>query len=383
MNALGYADASSSIVSAGDDKVMRIWSMQTRTLSRVIKLSSGFAMVLAVTSDCGYVAFAGEDTNINLLKVLENEEQIMRPLIGHSSYVSMAKIGSNDRTMVSASRDNTIRVWDILKRKQLACFSGHVDRITCVVITWDCCRVISAGLDKGFRIWNIKDQKEELAINAHTNWVPATAINRLGNTIATASADKSIKLWGLQKKRNICSLLGHTGEVQLIGNRFGSRLISVGSEDAVIIWDTLKKTVKNRFQIPSKEISEIILIEDKKMFVTREDKKIITVWSFHNNIAEKLKVWDFRDKESVWPNMSIHAGRSLITALNASAFFVVADRDKIIGFWKINQKTWSQSMVNTKESTERIAVCKGWKFVVSSSLSLLKVSVWKINRPEQ
>ena len=381
VNALAYADLSENILSAGEDKTIRVWSMKTRSQVRVIDLSSNFVLTIAVTSECRYVAFAGEDVNINLWEPTE-ETQGMKTLRGHSSYITTAKMGSNDRTMVSAGRDKTIRVWDIVEGTQVGCFTGHVDTINCVEITWDCRKIISAGLDRNLKIWNIENGNEEIGMDCHTDWVISVAINRHRNVIATGSLDKSIKLWRLNQKRSISSLLGHKGEVKLIGKNFENNLISVGTESAVIIWDITRKSIKNKFEIPSQEIEEAILIDNEDTFVTRESNQKVTVWTFHDNIIEKLTVCNFQEPvKGKKLGVIMPTARFLTSAVNICAFFG-ADKNTLIGFWKITTDEWKQSAVSTEEDIREYAVCKNCRVMVSSSKSLMKVSVWKIKRPE-
>ena len=59
---------------------------------------------------------------------------------------------------MSGSKDNTVKIWDIQKKKS-ATFTVHMNWITKALI-WDEESAITASCDKSIRLWNIKPSEE-------------------------------------------------------------------------------------------------------------------------------------------------------------------------------------------------------------------------------
>jgi WD40 repeat protein len=65
-----------------------------------------------------------------------------------------------DGRVVSASRDATLRVWDLHTGSELQRLEGHTDSVEAAVVTGDG-RVISASEDRTLRVWDVDTGNEE------------------------------------------------------------------------------------------------------------------------------------------------------------------------------------------------------------------------------
>jgi WD40 repeat protein len=57
---------------------------------------------------------------------------------------------------VSASGDNTLKVWDIESGQELRTLSGHSDPVNAVVVTADGRRAVSASADHTLKVWDLE-----------------------------------------------------------------------------------------------------------------------------------------------------------------------------------------------------------------------------------
>src|SRR6478672_13551531 len=63
--------------------------------------------------------------------------QLLRTLRGHTDWVNCVAISPDGQTLVSGSRDNTIKIWNLASGKVLATLRGHSEAIYSLAISPD------------------------------------------------------------------------------------------------------------------------------------------------------------------------------------------------------------------------------------------------------
>ncbi|MBV8282723.1 MAG: hypothetical protein JO347_11790, partial [Candidatus Eremiobacteraeota bacterium] len=76
---------------------------------------------------------------------------LIRTLEGHHHVIDVA-ITPDGRQAVSASRDNTLKIWDLEHGDELRTLQGHSDTVNSVAISPDGQRIVSASSDKTLKI---------------------------------------------------------------------------------------------------------------------------------------------------------------------------------------------------------------------------------------
>jgi WD40 repeat protein len=80
---------------------------------------------------------------------------IIHILKGHQHDVTSLAFSPDEKQLVSSSRDNTIRVWDVVTGECLKILEGHTHFVEQVVVTVSGSRIISVSADNTIKVWDV------------------------------------------------------------------------------------------------------------------------------------------------------------------------------------------------------------------------------------
>lgn len=113
-------------------------------------------------------------------------------LNGHTSTVRNIKF-VNATTVVSGSRDCTLRVWNVETGDCEKVLEGHEKTIRGMAVHGEV--VVSGSYDNDARIWIWRTGECSRVLKGHTSKIYAVVVD--GTTIATGSMDTDIRVWDL------------------------------------------------------------------------------------------------------------------------------------------------------------------------------------------
>ncbi|OMJ76782.1 hypothetical protein SteCoe_23799 [Stentor coeruleus] len=103
---------------------------------------------------------------------------------GHTDIVWGVDITSDNKLLVSASFDKTVRIWNLVNKAQEAVLYGHTDKVYRVFISYGNKFIVSRSEDKTLRIWSLLTKNTEAIIKTSDNAMYASGIpSKLKNKI--------------------------------------------------------------------------------------------------------------------------------------------------------------------------------------------------------
>ncbi len=166
----------------------------------------------------------------------------------YSSSIVGLTFSPDGNTLVSATSEKSLLLWDVNNREIKAEFRGHTGNIQSLVFSPDGKTIAtSAGWnDKTVRIWDVESGEVISILIDGTEEISSLAFSPDGKTLATGakSEDSLIKLWDVATGTLKTTYIGHTSDIKdLAFSPDGRFLVScAGFLDYTIrVWDTVKE----------------------------------------------------------------------------------------------------------------------------------------------
>ncbi|MET0648420.1 MAG: NB-ARC domain-containing protein [Pyrinomonadaceae bacterium] len=163
---------------------------------------------------------------------------LVRTLAGHTSRVNGCAFGADGSFVVSASDDNTLKVWDAPSGSVRFTLAGHAQGVAACAVSPDGSFIVSASDDRTLKVWDSWSGEMCMTLRGHTDGVTACAFSPDGSFIVSASRDKTLKVWGAASGTERLTLEGHTdGVAGCAISPDGSFIASVSADRTLRVWD--------------------------------------------------------------------------------------------------------------------------------------------------
>jgi platelet-activating factor acetylhydrolase IB subunit alpha len=167
--------------------------------------------------------------------------------------------------IVSASRDKSVKVWEVATGFCVQTLLGHDEWVRAIVVSPDGRAVFSGSSDHSVRAWSLDVAGARSAAagdwRGHDHVVECVAINAVelpkvacdggarvwakvapGGVVASGSRDNSIRLWNTATGNCEAVLEGHENWVRgLVFHANGKFLLSCSDDKSVRVWDLSRR----------------------------------------------------------------------------------------------------------------------------------------------
>lgn len=257
----------SSLASGSEDATIKIWDWELGELERTVKGHTKAVLDVDYGGPRGgtLLASCSSDLTVKLWDPSDEYKNI-RTLPGHDHSVSAVRFipsgaaGAplSGNLLASASRDKTVRIWDVTTGYCVKTIRGHADWVRDVAPSFDGRWLLSVGHDQTARLWDASSGEAKVTFVGHDHVIeccvfapPSTYANMAAlaglkkpppasssaEFLATGARDKTIKLWDARGTL-IKTLAGHDNWVRALVFHPGGRfLLSVSDDKTIRCWD--------------------------------------------------------------------------------------------------------------------------------------------------
>jgi len=314
INAIILTNDENSIVTGGDDTLLRVWDVNSLLQTACLEGHSKPILVIKGFHENDHVVSGSADNTIRIWDLNKNEQ--LRVLKGSPSLVSSLAIFSDDQNIISGCYDSTVRLWDLKTYNLRYVFKFHEGPVKAVCLTPDNEIYVSGGNDNNINIVNIHERNVIHQLKAHDDSINCLVIIDEGSRIISGSKDKTIKVWDLWTGRLVKILKSHRASVMtLITNANFKKMLS-GAEDGTIhIWDLENFKKCDNYDGHEKSVNGLALLSN--------EFKLISVGSDHS-----IRIWRL-EAVDLLPFLEGHSGP-------VKQIFLLKDEEKLLSISEDN-----------------------------------------------
>lgn len=169
------------------------------------------ALCLALNKEGTKLAIGSTDRKIRLYSTANFSDK-PKILTHHADWVNSITFSDDGKLLLSASRDRTVKIWDLQADKQLLLFPDHQNNVYSVAIRSDGKQALSGGEDHQLRTWTpAAGGKQIRAYPAFFTKGITQVLYRPGKSQAVAaSADGTVRLINPENGASVFQMKGHS-----------------------------------------------------------------------------------------------------------------------------------------------------------------------------
>lgn len=235
ITSVAYSPDGAWLASAGNDGSVRFWELKTGMQRGALRGQGGHPIfALAYSPDGKRIVAAGKDRSIAVWDVVSGKT--LFTLDGHGADVNALAFAPDGRVLVSAGSDKRVILWDMEKGEQLAALSGHRGAVLSVAFSPDGRWLASGDADHLVRIWKADDGSFVRSLSDVPGAVLALAFSRDSQWLAVGAADRQVRVYSIADGLLAQDLSGHQDFVQALAFSSSGLLASGGRDRNVIVW---------------------------------------------------------------------------------------------------------------------------------------------------
>lgn len=248
-------------------------------------------------------------------------------LLGHTHYV-IAVATSSSGAAASGSNDKHVIEWDLAAGMPARVLEGHTNTVSCVTYSEAGGTLLSASWDSTAKVWKDGDCVHTLKGHEATVWAVLPLEDAEGH-ILTASGDRTIKLWA--GERCVRTYTGHADAVRSLAHVSGIGFLSASNDGTVRLWE-LGGTCLHVQHASESFVYSVAVLPTGEWMTSSEDRTV-----------------------KIWPSGGGECVQSMTHPANVWACAALPNGDIVAGCADGNAYVWTRAPARAAAEAEQLA----------------------------
>jgi WD40 repeat protein len=200
---------------------------------------------------------------------------------GHTGAILRVAFTPDGQTLVTASQDKTIRLWNRREGTLLETLTGHNGAVLGLSVAPDGKILASASTDNTIRIWYPHNRTEDHVLVSNRSGIFNVAFDPDGKILASAGADGMVYLWNVPDGKLIHSL-PHMDRVLNLAFSPDGKMLATASLMAARLWHvqdgTSIQTLWSMDQAHTDIITGLAFSPDATLLATSSADQTVRLW---------------------------------------------------------------------------------------------------------
>ncbi|KAH7729734.1 guanine nucleotide-binding protein subunit beta-1 [Aphelenchoides avenae] len=242
--AMQWSADSLSLVSASQDGKLIVWDPRENNKLYLVPLISRWVMTCAYAPSNELVACGGLENICSVYQLTrEGGSRLRQELGGHDAYIACCRFVDN-KSILTASADNTCRLYDCDTSKRVTSFVGHT--AGCMYTSMrpnDASTFVSASCDSSAKLWDVRTPRCLETYPGHKAAINSVEFLSSGYQFISGSDDGTCRLFDIRCDEQLAVYENPSlPEISSVGVSKSGRLLFVGDDSMnCTVWDVLRQ----------------------------------------------------------------------------------------------------------------------------------------------
>uniref|UniRef100_V5IFQ4 WD repeat-containing protein 48 homolog n=1 Tax=Ixodes ricinus TaxID=34613 RepID=V5IFQ4_IXORI len=209
-----------NLISASSDTTVKVWNAYKGFCMSTLRTHKDYVKALAYAKDRERVASAGLDRviflwDVNTLTALtaSNNTVTTSSLTDNKDSIYSLAMNPPGTVIISGSTEKVIRVWDPRTCQKMPKLKGHTDNVKALVLNREGTQCLSGSSDGTIRLWSLGQQRCVATIRVHDEGVWALQVNENFTTVFSGGRDRKVFMTDLRNPDNRALVCEETAPV--------------------------------------------------------------------------------------------------------------------------------------------------------------------------